>query len=130
MKKFDITPEVLQRVEELSRLGVLQKDIAGNLGLHPTTFSKFMSNNEEFAEAYARGRSKGISSLLKEAWELALHSNNHAIRGKMIEMLLSRCFGYKDVNGVAAEVQTDDNAPIKVTFSRVDKKKKSEDEAA
>lgn len=57
---FEITPEVLEKVERLASQGMTQEQIADCLDISVSTLCKKKNDYAEFSEAIKRGSAKGI----------------------------------------------------------------------
>jgi len=60
---FEITKDVLDKVEGMAATGMNQRQIAQALGIHEDTFCLKKKAYSDFSEALARGKSKGIQAI-------------------------------------------------------------------
>ncbi len=58
---FNVTPEILKEIEQLSGRGLTKDQIAGYYGFSRSTLRNYENNNPELAMAFDKGKSKGIS---------------------------------------------------------------------
>ncbi len=58
---FEITQEILEKVESLAARGLKQEQIADCLGIHVATLCNKKNEFVEFVEAIKKGKSKGIA---------------------------------------------------------------------
>ena len=65
-----ITPNILQRVEELPGQGLTQEQIAHCLGIGRSTLMKKKKFNGDLVDAIKRGQSKGIEQVSISEGEL------------------------------------------------------------
>ena len=69
--KSKYTKEMCAKAEELASEGLIDKEIAKQLGIHPATYYDYQNKHPEFSEAIKRGKSvvddKVESVLLKRA---------------------------------------------------------------
>lgn len=64
------TEEILVKVRELAALGLMDRDIAYRVGIHPHGFSSKKSEYPELAEAIKEGQAEGIE---RHAAQLEVH---------------------------------------------------------
>lgn len=60
------TPEIIQEVERLSGLGLNQEQIADCLGIHIDTVCVKKHEYPEFADAFKKGKAKGIARVTEK----------------------------------------------------------------
>lgn len=70
-----LTPEVLERIEDMAAHGCTQEQIAHNLGIHPGTLSKNKQSVETLRQAIERGQAKGIEQIQSKLFENADSGN-------------------------------------------------------
>lgn len=68
---FDVTKEVLERVETLASEGLFKKQIAAILGIHYDTYNEKAKLFPDLPEAYTRGRGKGVGDVVKALFDKA-----------------------------------------------------------
>lgn len=68
--KWIPTPEILNQVEVYSALGLKKERIAFALGITPQTYSEKQTDYPELAEAFLRGRAKGVAKAASKLKEL------------------------------------------------------------
>ena len=61
--KFEITDEVLDKVQNLMTKGLTKEQAAGMLGVSLSTFMLHQSQNSEFSDAIKRGQAQGIDAV-------------------------------------------------------------------
>ena len=71
---FPVTPEVLEKVERLSSLGLNNDQLAAMLGCSRSTFYK-AQENPEFARAILKGKTRGILEVSNALFENALEGS-------------------------------------------------------
>ena len=69
--KFEITPEVLEEVEEMAGRGLTVNQIATCLGVSPATIYNKQAENLEFLETIRKGQAIGISKVTNKLFENA-----------------------------------------------------------
>lgn len=77
-KKLDITPEILQQIEQMAAKGVTEAQIAQLVDLHPNTFSAKKKEHPEIGEAIKRGKAQGAEyavGILRQAMNLDAVNN-------------------------------------------------------
>jgi len=78
-KKFVVTSEILQEIEELSGNGLTQQQIHGYYGISNASWYSYVKEYPEIAEAVKRGKSKIIAEVAGLLVRLALEGNLTAI---------------------------------------------------
>lgn len=73
---FEITPEVLDKIEHYAATGLTQEQIAHNLGVRPETISRHKATNEQVAQAIKRGLDQGIAKVTNALFNNATENNN------------------------------------------------------
>jgi hypothetical protein len=76
---LEVTPEILAKVEELSKLGMTQFYIAGYFGMSQDTWYERCKIFPELSETYWRGKSKGVEFGTDCLKKLMLEGNERAI---------------------------------------------------
>jgi len=74
-KKFEVTSEILNEIEELAGNGLTQQQIHNYYGISNGTWYSYVRENPEIAEAIKRGKSKVISEVAGLLVRLALEGN-------------------------------------------------------
>jgi hypothetical protein len=69
--KFEITDEVLVKVQALASQGLTTVQIGHVLGAAESTIYKYKKNNVEFAEAIKQGQSKGVATITNALFKSA-----------------------------------------------------------
>jgi len=78
--KFEITPEVLEEVEEMAGRGLTVNQIATCLGISPTTFYAKQAEFSEFSETIKKGKAVGVSKVTNALFQNAtVNKDNVAI---------------------------------------------------
>ena len=72
---FEITPEVLEKVEKLASQGMTKRQIAHCLGICEGTLYSKIKQNDEFLKALKRGKAKGIALVTEELQNLVAERN-------------------------------------------------------
>ena len=72
---FEITEEVLKKVESYASLGMTQQQIADALGIHIATLCEKKNEYAEFNEAIKSGKAKGIAFVANKLRENVANSN-------------------------------------------------------
>ena len=74
--KFEITDEVLDKVQNLMTKGLTKEQAAGMLGVSLSTFMLHQSQNSEFSDAIKRGQAQGIDAVTNALFENATVDRN------------------------------------------------------
>jgi len=69
--RFEVTPEVLQEVEEMAGRGLTVNQIATCLGISPATIYNRQAENLEFLETIKKGKAVGLSKVVNALFENA-----------------------------------------------------------
>ena len=78
--RFEITPEILQEVEEMAGRGLTVSQIASCLGISPATIYNKQAQYLEFLEAIKKGKAVGLSKVTNALFENAtVEKDNVAI---------------------------------------------------
>ena len=72
---FEITPEVLERIEHYGSLGLTQTQIAHNLGINESTLTRKKGSDEQVAQAIKRGLDRGIQEVTNALKDNAMSGN-------------------------------------------------------
>ena len=99
-----------QEVEELASLGLAQAQIARCLGISEGTLYNNKRNNNDFAEAIARGRALAERDAAKRIRQAAMNEQNPDWRADAF-FLKTRC-GWRE--GIDAEVQSNVKANVNI----------------
>ena len=83
---FAITDDVLAKIEEYASTGLTQTQIAHNLGVNESTFTRKKTQLTQVQQAIKRGRDKGIQKVTNALMENAMGGN-----------LGAQCFYLKNV---------------------------------
>ena len=76
---FEITPELLAKVEMLGSQGLTQTQIASVIGCALSTLMDKKKNYTEFSEAIKRGQAKGIAKITNKLFQKASEGDNTAM---------------------------------------------------
>ena len=79
--RFEITPEVLQEVEEMAGRGLTVSQIASCLGISPSTFYLKQSEFSEFSDTIKKGQAIGLSKVTNKLFE------NAAVKGDNVAII-------------------------------------------
>ena len=69
---FEITDEVLKKVETLAAQGLSKREVALCLGISVSTYCDKQSEYPEFSEAYDSGSSKGVAKVANALYTKAI----------------------------------------------------------
>jgi hypothetical protein len=69
--RFEITPEVCEKVENLSAQGLTVEQISLVLGINKSTMFDKQNEYSDFSDALKRGRGKGIANVTNALYEKA-----------------------------------------------------------
>ena len=69
--KFEVTPEILTKVEALASQGLTIKQIGDVLGVAERTVYTHKKNNEQFAQSIKEGQAKGIATITNALFKSA-----------------------------------------------------------
>ena len=98
--RFEITPEVCEKVENLSAQGLTVDQIALVLGVSHWTIYERQNEFPEFSDALKRGRGKGVANVTNALYTKAVDGDNTA----MIFYLKNRA-GWVDKQEVQSTVE-------------------------
>jgi len=73
---FEITPEVIAKVEKLAAQGLAEYQIAAVLGIHRLTLQGKKEENSDFNDAIKNGKAKGIAKITNKLFEKANDGDN------------------------------------------------------
>ena len=79
--KFEITPEVLEEVEEMAGRGLTVSQIASCLGISPSTFYLKQAEFSEFSDTIKKGQAIGLSKVTNKLFE------NAAVKGDNVAII-------------------------------------------
>jgi len=77
---FEITPEIIERVEELAAQGLPKYQIAHVLGIHYDTLNEKTKEYPEFSDAIERGKAQGIETITNALFHKAQTGDTSAIK--------------------------------------------------
>lgn len=98
-KKWIPTEQTYQDIERMAALGLNEQDIAHNLGLEPTTFSRKKTEFEQLEQHITRGRAKGIQKVTGHLME-QIEGGNHQATAFYLKN--RRPTEWNDIQSVAA----------------------------
>ena len=98
--RFEITPEVCEKVENLSAQGLTVDQIALVLGVSHWTIYERQNEFPEFSDALKRGRGKGVANVTNALYTKAVDGDNTA----MIFYLKNRA-GWVDKQEIQSTVE-------------------------
>lgn len=78
-KPFEITPELLAKVEALAAQGLTQAQIGSVIGISHQTMAKKKRENIELVEAIKRGQDKGVATITNALFNKAKSGDNVAM---------------------------------------------------
>jgi hypothetical protein len=70
--RFEITPEILQKTEDLAAKGLTQAQISACLGIVPKTLIEKKRAFSEFSNAIKNGRAKGLGTITNALFDSAV----------------------------------------------------------
>jgi len=79
--KFEVTPKVLQEVEEMAGRGLTVSQIASCLGISPSTFYLKQATLSEFSDTIKKGQAIGLSKVTNKLFE------NAAVKGDNVAII-------------------------------------------
>jgi predicted transcriptional regulator len=79
--RFEVTPEVLQEVEEMAGRGLTVNQIASCLGISASTFYLRQAEFSEFSETIKKGQAIGLSKVTNKLFE------NAAVKGDNVAII-------------------------------------------
>jgi hypothetical protein len=79
--RFEVTPEVLQEVEEMAGRGLTVNQISSCLGISPSTFYLRQAEFSEFSETIKKGQAIGLSKVTNKLFE------NAAVKGDNVAII-------------------------------------------
>ena len=77
--KFEITQEVIEKVEALAAQGLSQEQIGSVIGCSKETIGRRKQDNEDFDAAIKRGQQKGIAEVTNALFNKAVEGDNVAM---------------------------------------------------
>jgi len=77
---FEITPEIIERVEELAAQGLPKYQIAHVLGIHRDTLNEKEKEFSDFSDAIERGKAQGIETITNVLFSKAQTGDTAAIK--------------------------------------------------
>ena len=98
--RFEITPEVCEKVENLSAQGLTVEQISLVLGINKSTMFDKQNEYPDFSDALKRGRGKGVANVTNALYTKAVDGDNTA----MIFYLKNRA-GWVDKQEVQSTVE-------------------------
>ena len=75
-KALDITPELLEQIEQYAAQGLTKKQIASCLGVSYTTLNENQNQYPEFLAAIKRGQASGIEKVSNALFNKAMDGDN------------------------------------------------------
>ena len=111
---FEITDEVLSKVEDLAGKGLSRDQIAWSLGIHPATLYKKKAQNTELSDAIKRGESSGLEEISNSLYKNAKKGNVTA------QIFYLKCRSPNEWNDRAHEAAEDKPPPQRVEIVMVD----------
>lgn len=105
---FEVTPEVVAKVEGLAAQGLDLVQIANVLGINRSTLCKKKAQFEELEDAIKRGRDKGIAAISNALFQKAKKGDTTS----MIFFLKCRA-GWRE-----QEAEQKDIPPINITLTK------------
>lgn len=120
-RAWELTPEILQYVEENVKKGMTEASIAYNVGLHPSTFVEKKQQYPELAEAVKRGNAYGEELAVSALWNMIMDpkSKGH-VTGTLFYLKCKH--GWNDGSRQTIEVA----APTGVKFDIIPKGSKTD----
>ena len=106
-KKYELTSQIISKVETLSSRGLLDKEIFSILGWSHETFYKNKRDSIEFSDAIEKGRASGHAAIANKLYESALSGNVSAM-----QYYLARRAGWSEKH----EVEHDTSKPVVINF--------------
>jgi len=76
---YEITPEVIAKVEKLAAQGLAEYQIAAVLGISQETLINKKKDYSEFSEAIKNGKAKGIAKITNKLFDKASDGDNTAM---------------------------------------------------
>jgi len=76
---YEITPEIIAKVEKLAAQGLAEYQIAAVLGIHQDTLINKKKEYPEFSEAIKNGKAKGIAKITNKLFDKASDGDNTAM---------------------------------------------------
>ena len=98
-KKWIPTEETYQDIERMAALGLNEQDIAHNLGIEPSTFSRKKDEFDQLDQHITRGRAKGIQKVTGHLME-QIEGGNHQATAFYLKN--RRPTEWNDIQSVAA----------------------------
>ena len=77
---FEITPEIIERVEELAGQGLPKYQIAHLIGISYETFNEKAKEFSDFSDAIERGKAQGIETMTNALFHKAQTGDTAAIK--------------------------------------------------
>lgn len=108
---FEITKEVLRKVEGYASRGMNYEQISAALGISSETLGRYRKLNLDFMEAIKAGQAKGIGEITNALFTQAKDGNTSAA----IFYLKNRA-GWADKQEIQSESNISQKEEIKVTF--------------
>ena len=116
---FEITEDVISRVEKLAAKGLSRDQIAWSLGIHPATLYKKKAQNTELSDAIKRGESSGLEEITNSLYKNAKKGNVTA------QIFYLKCRSPSQWNDRPHESDEGYVEPVKVEISVVDGRKQN-----
>lgn len=106
--KFEVTEQVLERIDMLAFCGMTQRMICDYFGFDAQQWATLRRKNAEIEKAYMRGRAKGSAEVLGRLMRLVKANNFSAI--KLYLEIISK---------ITPEPEIDETAPQKIESLRL-----------
>ena len=123
--KWECTPEILERIADLSAKGVTEASIARIVGLTPSTFSAKKKEHPELGDILNKSRASGEEEVVGYLWNI--------IRDPKNKNHFSACLFYLKTQHMWREVNKEETVkelPSTVPFKRKEAKDDDLDVAA
>jgi len=78
-KPFEITSEIISKVEGLAAQGLTHEQIADVLGINRATLFDKKAKNPDLSDAIKRGQSKGVATIANALFQKAKNGDNTAM---------------------------------------------------
>lgn len=114
--KKTISPEMYPILENLSGLGMTQRQIACMLGMSLLTFENRMAENPEIREILKRGKALAISKVASKAYEMAISGENTA----MTIFFLKTQAGWKETQHIEHKVAPTEDMSTEEKLERIE----------
>ena len=116
---FEITDEVLSKVEDLAGKGLSRDQIAWSLGIAPGTLYRKKKENSELSDAIKKGESNGLEEITNALYKNAKKGNVTA------QIFYLKCRSQSQWNDRPHESEEGYVEPVKVEVLSVDGRKQN-----